>query len=127
MSIPGNALPLAAAERSGAAGYERIPDPSERAPERYDSIGRRWVPRVIEHVLEPLGGWAQRALCREVDPDAWFPEGGSNGVEAKAICQRCDVRTQCLEYALRNGEREGIWGGLGPNQRAQLKRKGNAA
>ena len=74
-------------------------------------------------------GWADRALCAETDPDAFFPELGEPSREAKAVCRRCEVRDECLEYALANSERFGIWGGLSENERRPLRRgtEGRAA
>src|SRR3712207_7677069 len=54
----------------------------------------------------------ERALCAETDPEAFFPEKGGSTREAKKICTGCEVRNDCLEYALANDERFGIWGGL---------------
>ena len=56
--------------------------------------------------------WQQHALCAQTDPEAFFPEKGGSTREAKAVCQACQVREECLEYALANDERFGIWGGL---------------
>ena len=57
-------------------------------------------------------GWQERALCAQTDPEAFFPEKGGSAREAKKVCLTCDVRNDCLEYALMNDERFGIWGGL---------------
>jgi WhiB family redox-sensing transcriptional regulator len=56
--------------------------------------------------------WQERALCAQTDPEAFFPEKGGSTREAKKVCLACDVRGECLEYALANDERFGIWGGL---------------
>jgi WhiB family redox-sensing transcriptional regulator len=62
--------------------------------------------------------WMERALCSQVDPDLFFPEGPATTVvvgkrRAKAICQKCDVRLECLEYALEaDWIRDGVWAGL---------------
>ncbi|MEY3132868.1 MAG: hypothetical protein RLZ29_1205, partial [Actinomycetota bacterium] len=34
-----------------------------------------------------------------------------------------EVREQCLEYALANGEKFGIWGGLSERERRRLRRQ----
>ena len=54
--------------------------------------------------------WQQHALCAQTDP------------EAKAVCQACQVREDCLEYALANDERFGIWGGMSERERRRLRR-----
>ena len=66
--------------------------------------------------------WQEQALCAQTDPEAFFPEKGGSTREAKRICQACAVRDECLEYALLNDERFGIWGGLSERERRRLKR-----
>jgi WhiB family transcriptional regulator, redox-sensing transcriptional regulator len=67
--------------------------------------------------------WQDRALCAQTDPEAFFPEKGGSTREAKRICQGCDVRSECLEYALAHDERFGIWGGLSERERRKLKKR----
>ena len=66
--------------------------------------------------------WQSDALCSQTDPEAFFPEKGGSTREAKRICQGCEVKDMCLEYALANDERFGIWGGLSERERRRLKR-----
>ena len=66
--------------------------------------------------------WQERALCSQTDPEAFFPEKGGSTREAKKVCRSCEVRAECLEYALENDERFGIWGGLSERERRRLKR-----
>ena len=66
--------------------------------------------------------WQERALCAETDPESFFPEKGGSTREAKRICSGCEVRQECLEYALAHDERFGIWGGLSERERRKLKR-----
>jgi WhiB family transcriptional regulator, redox-sensing transcriptional regulator len=66
--------------------------------------------------------WQENALCAQTDPEAFFPEKGGSTREAKRICLGCEVRDKCLEYALANDERFGIWGGLSERERRRLKR-----
>jgi WhiB family transcriptional regulator, redox-sensing transcriptional regulator len=65
--------------------------------------------------------WRLDALCAETDPEAFFPEKGGSTREAKRVCVGCDVRAECLEYALANDERFGIWGGLSERERRRLR------
>lgn len=67
--------------------------------------------------------WQERALCAQTDPEAFFPEKGGSTREAKRICTGCEVRAECLEYALAHDERFGIWGGLSERERRRLKRR----
>lgn len=66
--------------------------------------------------------WQERGLCAQTDPEAFFPEKGGSTREAKRVCLSCDVRSECLEYALANDERFGIWGGLSERERRRLKK-----
>lgn len=66
--------------------------------------------------------WQERALCAQTDPEAFFPEKGGSTREAKRICQGCEVKDACLEYALAHDERFGIWGGLSERERRRIKR-----
>ena len=56
--------------------------------------------------------WQYDAACREANPDIFFPERGQDIGPALAYCARCTVRDDCLRFAIDNGERLGIWGGL---------------
>jgi WhiB family redox-sensing transcriptional regulator len=67
--------------------------------------------------------WQERALCAETDPEAFFPEKGGSTREAKRVCSVCEVRVECLEYALANDERFGIWGGLSERERRRVKKR----
>ena len=66
--------------------------------------------------------WKDKANCMGVDPDLFFPERGMSTREAKAVCRGCVVREDCLEYALANGEKFGIWGGLSERERRRIRR-----
>jgi len=65
--------------------------------------------------------WRLNALCAETDPEAFFPEKGGSTREAKRVCSGCEVRAECLEFALANDERFGIWGGLSERERRRLR------
>ena len=67
--------------------------------------------------------WQRDALCSQTDPEAFFPEKGGSTRDAKRICAGCDVKAQCLEFALANDQRFGIWGGLSERERRKLKKR----
>ena len=67
--------------------------------------------------------WQADALCAQTDPEAFFPEKGGSTRDAKKICSGCEVKAECLEYALKNDERFGIWGGLSERERRRLRRR----
>jgi WhiB family redox-sensing transcriptional regulator len=67
--------------------------------------------------------WQADSLCAQTDPEAFFPEKGGSTRDAKKICSACEVRADCLEYALENDERFGIWGGLSERERRKLRKR----
>ncbi|KLR60694.1 Transcription factor WhiB [Actinobacteria bacterium IMCC26207] len=67
--------------------------------------------------------WQMLSNCLGVDPDLFFPERGASTKDAKAVCQGCVVREDCLEYALTNREKFGIWGGLSERERRRIRRE----
>ncbi len=67
--------------------------------------------------------WQERANCLGVDPDLFFPERGASTKEAKGVCGGCEVKVECLEYALAHGEKFGIWGGMSERERRRLRRQ----
>jgi WhiB family redox-sensing transcriptional regulator len=73
--------------------------------------------------VEPEADWHDRANCLGVDPDLFFPERGASTREAKEVCRGCEVRHDCLEFALQNGEKFGIWGGLSERERRRIRRQ----
>ncbi|MFJ2368607.1 WhiB family transcriptional regulator [Microbacterium sp. NPDC087665] len=79
--------------------------------------------RKVEADDDSALSWQTDALCSQTDPEAFFPEKGGSTRDAKRICTSCDVRGECLEYALNNDERFGIWGGLSERERRKLKRR----
>lgn len=68
--------------------------------------------------------WTAEARCAEVDTELFFPEKGDSysADMARRICSMCEVKTQCLEYALDNNERYGIWGGTNERDRRPMLR-----
>jgi WhiB family redox-sensing transcriptional regulator len=68
--------------------------------------------------------WMKEGRCAEVDTELFFPEKGdsASATAARNICMQCEVRVQCLEYALNNNERYGIWGGTNERDRRPMLR-----
>ncbi|MFC5930729.1 WhiB family transcriptional regulator [Cryobacterium melibiosiphilum] len=73
--------------------------------------------------LDATLAWQTDSLCAQTDPEAFFPEKGGSTRDAKKICTSCEVRAQCLDYALANDERFGIWGGLSERERRKLRKR----
>ncbi|KAA8821647.1 WhiB family transcriptional regulator [Bifidobacterium vespertilionis] len=66
--------------------------------------------------------WQHKALCAQTDPEAFFPEKGGSTRDAKRICAQCEVREQCLQWAIDHDERFGIWGGMSERERRRYKK-----
>ena len=88
--------------------------PSSRAGEQ---------PMSAADLAEGESSWQDLANCLGVDPDLFFPERGASTREAKEVCRGCIVRDDCLEYALANGEKFGIWGGMSERERRRIRRQ----
>lgn len=70
--------------------------------------------------------WQDEGLCKETDPNLFYPETGDNAKPAKSICRSCPVQLMCAQYAIDNKEEFGIWGGLSAETTKRLRRRGNA-
>ena len=69
-----------------------------------------------------MPAWVGDAVCAQTDPEVFFPEKGASSREARRVCRGCGVRKECLEFALRTGQRFGVWGGVSERQRRSMKR-----
>ena len=79
---------------------------------------------ICEEVNVPMNlSWRQRAACRGVEPDIFYPVSDEEAEEAKAICEECPVRQPCLEYAIANREKDGVWGGATERERRRIIRQ----
>jgi WhiB family transcriptional regulator, redox-sensing transcriptional regulator len=70
----------------------------------------------------PPDVWQDRASCHGIDPDIFFPTSEEEAGPALTYCGGCAIRAECLAWALKNGERYGVWGGLTEQQRRRLHR-----
>lgn len=72
--------------------------------------------------------WREKASCRSVDPDLFFPVG-TTGIalvqieHAKSVCNQCDVRQACLDFAIQTNQESGVWGGTSEEERRKLRRQ----
>jgi WhiB family transcriptional regulator, redox-sensing transcriptional regulator len=71
--------------------------------------------------------WMAESACRDEDRSTFFVKRGQDVRPARAICARCPVRVQCLEYALTIHDLEGIWAGTSPMERRRLRRQRKAS
>lgn len=99
--------------------------PNRRAVRRAIDTHRRVVPFTLPRELD----WIEYAACQSMAPELFFlPDYDDNHASeeltlpGRLICQTCYVRSECLDYALRNDEPTGIWGGLTTTQRRKLRR-----
>lgn len=76
-----------------------------------------------EELLDLLRGpaWRADALCKEYPKLAWFGKTDRSAKPAKAVCEQCLVRAECLAYAMADPTLEGIWGGLTRRERGRLR------
>jgi WhiB family redox-sensing transcriptional regulator len=85
----------------------------ETTPRREGSIFLR--------ARSPGTRWRTDAACHGIDPDVFPERGDAAGMRAaKAICAGCPVSAACLDYALENHEREGVWGGTAAKERRRI-------
>lgn len=76
--------------------------------------------------------WRDHALCRDTDPDLFFPVGTTGQAlvqidHAKQVCAECPVTSDCLDFALATNQDSGIWGGLSEEERRAIRRQRVAA
>ena len=76
--------------------------------------------------------WRHRAECLTEDPELFFPVGTTGPAlaqveEAKKVCRRCEVREECLRWALEAGQGHGVWGGMSEDERRAMKRRASRA
>jgi WhiB family transcriptional regulator, redox-sensing transcriptional regulator len=73
-------------------------------------------------------GWHEEAACQDGDPELFFPIGNTGPAlmqiaEAKAVCGRCPVVADCLAWAVKVGQVEGVWGGTTESERRLARRR----
>lgn len=78
--------------------------------------------KLIEALAMGELAWQDYANCRGADADLFFPERGASTRKAKAICAECEVKAECLDYAIDIGEKFGIWGGMSERERRKVRR-----
>jgi WhiB family redox-sensing transcriptional regulator len=67
--------------------------------------------------------WMKRGACRGTSPALFYAERGEATDTAKAVCATCPIKAECLDFALRNCEMFGVWGGTSERERRQLRRE----
>jgi WhiB family redox-sensing transcriptional regulator len=67
--------------------------------------------------------WRELGACRGLDPGIFYPETDEEAAQAKRVCNQCHVQTACLEHALAQRAKEGIWGGATERERRRIIRQ----
>lgn len=87
-------------------------------------------PTINIKAIETSWVWQAQGACRDMDSNLFYYEDQERGpaketriANAKAVCEGCKVKTECLEFALQINEQHGIWGGLTPEERQTVKRR----
>lgn len=83
--------------------------------------------KLVEALAQGELSWQDYANCRGADADLFFPERGASTRKAKSICGACEVKGECLDYAIEMGEKFGIWGGLSERERRRVRRERQVA
>lgn len=112
-------------QHGGAAGGSPAPIPRAAGEGRWPAV--TVLDALVQELVEltpqvPAPDW-DLALCQETDPEVFFPELGESGEPAKQVCRRCDLREECLGWALATRQKYGIWGGLSARERQRLLRR----
>ena len=82
------------------------------------------IEQAHKHPVIASTEWMVDAACRDMGPDLFYPEVGGKAAQAKAVCRRCKVRLECLEFALQWGSSpydQGVWGGSTPDERHKIR------
>ncbi len=86
-----------------------------------------WLRNSWRELIDALAveqvGWKEYANCLGAHHDLFFPDRGASTRAAKQICAECQVRVDCLEYAVTRGEKFGIWGGLSERERREIRKQ----
>ncbi len=86
------------------------------------------IPASILALAHADYNWRRQAICRDTDPDLFFPVGTTGYAlvqidRAKQVCGECPVKVDCLDYALETNQDAGIWGGTSEEERRGLRRR----
>lgn len=84
-------------------------------------MGVRGILFIVTH--DTVDDWWDYAACYGQDTNLFYPTKHLKATEAKAVCARCPVTTQCLDYALQRNDQNGVWGGLSVEERKEYRRE----
>ncbi len=100
------------------------PWPQEVVPRTMDAMPDLEIDvRNLPQTVSPPDHWQERSACYGLDPEIFFPTTEEEAGLALSHCSVCTVRELCLAWAVRNGERYGVWGGTTEQERRRLMRR----
>ena len=94
-----------------------------REKNRTEQVGSNLEDTSYEVFFPSPPKWQRQGACLGAHPDLFFPERGQSTQPAKEICKICQVKEECLQFALDINERFGIWGGMSEGERRKFKAK----
>jgi WhiB family redox-sensing transcriptional regulator len=82
----------------------------------------------VQELRSPEMDWVVDAPCSNTDPEVFFPDRGDplgKIARARAVCDGCEIREQCLEYALSADPVDdwGIWAGTTKDERVAIRKE----
>ncbi len=72
---------------------------------------------------ETADDWRDQSACLGLDPLIFYPATDEEASDAQAVCSGCEVKGDCLEYALARREKDGVWGGATEKDRRRMIRQ----
>lgn len=93
-----------------------------RRKRKLQELGYKAIERLLVRP-DPDEGWSEQALCLQVGYEIFMPKKGQSADDAKKICGRCKVRTECLEEALADKDTEGVCGGTTERERRTIRKQ----
>ena len=123
-AVPNSQRPVALGDHSNCviAVSDRGSAPLESGRKSFycrDLVGDQGGFTLANHELE----WRMLGACRGLDASLFYPDEDDTADEAKSVCEHCSVRVACLDYALANREKVGVWGGATERERRRLLRQ----
>jgi len=110
-------------ESSGVGELSSRVEPTEECLSLLGGVARSSSMNDSAVTVEGDEDWYDYAKCKGVDPDLFFTKRGASTREAKETCAGCMVSYDCLEFALENREKFGIWGGTSERERRRIRRR----
>jgi len=92
------------------------PEQNISRAQKVSAIRAGYIGQVL--TLQETPGWRQKAACKGMDPEIFYPRKDDDSDMALTVCEDCRVWIDCLRFAIRYKQNEGVWGGCTESQRA---------